>query len=184
MRLTSRLNDFAGYLIVVVAVVLTLAMVVFGILPDWLRSGPAVHLRQLQRPTARGSRSLQRRTTSSWLFALGLLLPAYTLTGFDASAQTSEETHNPTHAVPRGIIRAVLISGIAGWIVLSAVVLAAPDMERAAQQGDQCFYCIIGDVVPELVAAAAIVHRHRGGPVSVRPGRGHVGVAHGLRILP
>ena len=55
-------------------------------------------------------------------FALGLLLPAYTITGFDASAHTSEETVGASRNVPRGIVRSVLASGIAGWVMLMAVV--------------------------------------------------------------
>src|SRR5262249_34394535 len=75
----------------------------------------------------------------AWLFLLGLLLPAYTLTGFDAAAQTSEETIDAARAVPRGIVQAVFMSGIAGYIMLVAIVLAAPDLDRAAAAGNQSF---------------------------------------------
>src|SRR6185437_2171503 len=57
------------------------------------------------------------------LFALGTLLPAYTITGFDASAHASEETLGASASVPRGIVRSVLVSGLAGWFFLGAVVL-------------------------------------------------------------
>ena len=36
------------------------------------------------------------------------LLPAFTLTGFDASAHASEETIGAARVVPRGIIQSVL----------------------------------------------------------------------------
>ncbi len=148
MRLTRRLNDFAGYLIVVVAMLLTLAMV-FKIMQSDFDPARLFTFTNYSGHGPPGEIPTYPRTENMFLlFALGLLLPAYTLTGFDASAQTAEETRNPTHAVPRGIVRAVLISGIAGWIVLSAVVLAAPDLDRAAQQGPGCFNCIVGDVVP------------------------------------
>jgi amino acid transporter len=39
-----------------------------------------------------------------YLFLLCLLLPVYTITGYDASAHTSEETKNAAHSVPRGIV--------------------------------------------------------------------------------
>jgi amino acid transporter len=149
MRLTTRLNDFAGYLVVVVALLLTVALVVFGIFMQTGFNPDRLFTFTNYSGQPSGPDPVYTRTDDLLLlFALGLLLPAYTLTGFDASAQTSEETHNPTHAVPRGIVRAVLISGVAGWIVLSAVVLAAPDLDRAAQSGEQCFYCIVSDVVP------------------------------------
>jgi amino acid transporter len=83
----------------------------------------------------------------AWLFALGLLLPAYTITGFDAAAQTAEETIDPRRNVPLGIVRAVLASGLAGWVMLSAVVLAIPNMETAAADGERCFFGIIRTVV-------------------------------------
>src|SRR5581483_874495 len=72
----------------------------------------------------------------------------YTLTGFDASAQTAEETRDPERNVPRAIWQAVLISGLAGWVMLSAVVLAAPDMNAAAAAGDQSFFWIVRAATP------------------------------------
>ena len=39
-----------------------------------------------------------------YLFLLCLLLPVYTITGYDASAHTSEETTNAATAVPQGIV--------------------------------------------------------------------------------
>ena len=41
----------------------------------------------------------------------------------------------PRADVPRGIVRSVLVSGLAGWVMLSAVVLAMPDLDEAARQG-------------------------------------------------
>src|SRR6202040_2968266 len=84
-----------------------------------------------------------------WLFALGLLLPAYTITGFGAPAQTAEETVDPRRNVPRGIVRSVIVSGLAGWVLLSAVVLAAPSIPEAAARGDEGFLWIIREVVPQ-----------------------------------
>jgi amino acid transporter len=42
-------------------------------------------------------------------------------------------------------VRAVIASGIAGYIFLSAVVLAIPDMEKAADAGPLCFFLVIRD---------------------------------------
>jgi amino acid transporter len=92
-----------------------------------------------------------------WLFALGFILPAYTITGFDASAHTSEETVGAAHNVPRGIVRSVLISGICGWVMLSSFVLAMPDLEQAAAAGDRVFFWTIGTVFPGWLALAFYV---------------------------
>jgi amino acid transporter len=93
----------------------------------------------------------------AWLFVLGLLLPAYTLTGFDASAHTSEETIGAARAVPRGIVRSVLVSGLFGWVMLCAVVLAAPDVGEAARKGDGAFVAIVDGVVSRGVAITLYV---------------------------
>src|SRR5205085_6984952 len=84
-----------------------------------------------------------------WLFALGFLLPAYTITGFDASAHTSEETIGAAHEVPRGIVRSVLVSGVFGWVMLCALVLALPNMDAAAAQGSNVFYWAMEAVLPD-----------------------------------
>ena len=54
-----------------------------------------------------------RRATRWSIFSLlGLLLPIYTITGYDASAHTSEETYKAAHSVPRGIVHSVLWSAL------------------------------------------------------------------------
>ncbi|HEX9044319.1 MAG TPA: amino acid permease, partial [Candidatus Limnocylindrales bacterium] len=53
-----------------------------------------------------------------YVILIGLLNAQYTLTGQDASAHMSEETHNASEAAPRGIIWSVIISVIAGFILL------------------------------------------------------------------
>ncbi len=52
---------------------------------------------------------------------IGLLNAQYTLTGFDASAHMSEETHDADTSSPRGIIWSVIISVIFGFILLVAM---------------------------------------------------------------
>ncbi len=50
---------------------------------------------------------------------LGLLLPIYTITGYDASAHTSEETQQRRVSVPRGMVSSVIVVvrclGYAWW---------------------------------------------------------------------
>jgi amino acid transporter len=157
MRLTSWLTNVSGVLIVVVAVALTACMVAFplaqGRTPDFSRlvtfanySGPA------------GDGIFPLADNLVWLFLLGLLLPAYTITGFDASAQTAEETFGAERIVPRAIVRAVLLSGAAGWVMLSAVVLAAPNLDEAAAKGTESFFWIVRSVIePQVVRTTLYV---------------------------
>jgi amino acid transporter len=73
-------------------------------------------------------------------FVLGLLLPVYTITGYDASAHTAEETKVAATAVPRGMVNSVIYSGLFGWVMLSAFVLMIPNMDEAAKQGWNVFF--------------------------------------------
>jgi amino acid transporter len=95
-----------------------------------------------------------------WLFALGFLLPAYTITGFDASAHVSEETANAARNVPRGIVRSVWVSALFGWLMLCAAVLAMRDPAAVAEQGEQAFAFTMADELPRwlfLVLCGGIV---------------------------
>jgi amino acid transporter len=58
---------------------------------------------------------------------LGFLLTQYTITGFDASAHLSEETHAASHGAARGIWQSIFYSAIGGWILLLAFLFAVQD---------------------------------------------------------
>ena len=75
-----------------------------------------------------------------YLFLLSLLLPVYTITGYDASAHTSEETVNAAVSVPKGIVHAVFWSSLVGWVMICSITLAIPDMDVAASQGWGIFF--------------------------------------------
>ncbi len=67
---------------------------------------------------------------SIYVFLIGLLLAQYTFTGYDASAHMTEETHNAAVAGPRGIVWSIVISLIAGWILLIGVTSAIQDYNK------------------------------------------------------
>ena len=149
---TARLTDFSGYWILLVASALTIGMLVFA--PAW------TPMRLISFENFSGSAGHDVWPASegvAMLFALGMLLPAYTITGFDASAHASEETIGASASVPRGIVRSVMVSGLAGWIFLSAVVLAAPDLSQAAAQGEGAFLWILSSVLPRTLVFALCV---------------------------
>jgi amino acid transporter len=116
-----------------------------------------------------------------WVFALGLLLPLYTITGYDASAHTSEERLKAARSVPRAIVMSVVWSAIFGYIFLSAVALMLPSMDDAAKQGWNVFFWafdqrvnpVEGDRLPGRLRCAA----------SLRSGDSDLGLAHDLRLL-
>jgi len=57
---------------------------------------------------------------------LGLLLAQYTITGFDASAHVSEETHGAAVGAPKAIVRSIYISAIAAFVLNLAMLAAFP----------------------------------------------------------
>lgn len=66
-----------------------------------------------------------------YVFLIGLLMAQYTFTGFDASAHVAEETRNASVNAPKGIVNSVLVSLVAGWILLLAVTSAIQDYDKA-----------------------------------------------------
>jgi amino acid transporter len=59
-----------------------------------------------------------------YVLPLGFLLTMYTITGYDASAHVSEETHGAATSAARGVWRSVAYSAIIGWILLLALTFA------------------------------------------------------------
>jgi amino acid transporter len=59
-----------------------------------------------------------------YVTVLGLLVAQYTFTGFDASAHMTEETINAARSGPRGIVNSILVSLVAGWVLLIGVTYA------------------------------------------------------------
>jgi amino acid transporter len=59
-----------------------------------------------------------------YIVLIGLLLAQYTFTGYDASAHMTEETRDAATAGPRGIVASIVVSLIAGWVLLIGVTFA------------------------------------------------------------
>jgi amino acid transporter len=152
IRVTTWLTDFSGWWILIVAALLTGTLLFFASTLDPLRLVTFANYSGLpDEPVWPAMDSLP------WLFALGFLLPAYTVTGFDASAHVSEETVGAARHVPEGIVRSVIVSGVAGWIMIAAIVLAMPSLDEAAQQGSGAFYWTMRAVVPDGLREALFV---------------------------
>jgi len=152
IRLTSRLTDLSGYLILAVTVLLTVSLLVCA---------PALHPSRLVSFTdfsgPAGGGVWPAGGSLLHLFLLGLLLPAYTITGFDASAHTAEETLDAGRNVPRGMVRSVLWSGLFGYALVASFVLAMPDLATGAAQGDRVVFWTMEQVLPAGVRVACLV---------------------------
>ncbi len=154
IKLTSKLTDLSGILIFLTAIGLTIALFAFAPTHDFGR------LVSFQNFSGKAGGDVFPETSSlSYLFLLGLLLPAFTITGFDASAHTAEETIDAPRAIPKGMIHSVLWSGFVGWLFLCALIIAAPDLKDAAAQGTNSFSWILEKTLPgwlRLTFSAAI----------------------------
>ena len=143
IRVTTKLIDFSGGLILVVAVALTVAM---------LYGAPHLQFSRLfafhNFSGAPGGNVVPQSGHPFYLFLLALLYPLYTMTGYDGSAHTSEETVDARRSVPRGIINAILWSMIFGLAMACSFVLAMPDPVKAAGDG--------GNVIFNLMAALPV----------------------------
>ena len=83
----------------------------------------------------------------AWAFCLGLLQAQWTYTGFDASANMSEETKDPRRHAPWGIVLAVAVSGVAGYVLIMALTLAIRTIPEALHAKDAH-----GDAIPAVIA--------------------------------
>jgi amino acid transporter len=66
-----------------------------------------------------------------YILPLGFLLTQYTITGFDASAHISEETHGASTAAAKGVWRSIFYSAVIGWIVLLAITFSVTNVDGA-----------------------------------------------------
>ena len=64
-----------------------------------------------------------------YVLPLGFLLTQYTITGFDASAHLSEETHSAHLSAAKGIWQSIFYSAIGGYILLMAFLYAATNTD-------------------------------------------------------
>lgn len=152
IKATTFLTDISGYVIFAATAVLVVACLIYA---------PALDLSRLWTFTNysgdAGAGVFPQSDSIGYLFLLCLLLPVYTITGYDASAHTSEETKNAAVSVPKGIVSAVFWSSIVGWIMVCAITLAIPDMDAAAKQGFGMFFGTMDAILPSGLKLALYV---------------------------
>lgn len=143
IKITSFLTDISGYIIFVTTAALVLGCLIYA---------PSLDLSRLWTFTnysgEAGGNVFPQSDNMGYLFLLCLLLPVYTITGYDASAHTSEETKNAAMSVPKGIVTSVFWSSLIGWIMICAIMLAIPDMKTGASQGFSVFFATMDAILP------------------------------------
>jgi amino acid permease (GABA permease) len=147
VQLVSRLNDISVWWHVIGVVIIVGALV---FLPDSHQSASFVF-----------GEFVNNTGWSSGLYValLGLLLAQYTLTGYDASAHMTEETHDAARSGPRGIVMSILVSLAAGWVLLIGLTFAIQDYKSEVASPTppaQIFIDAIGDTGGKLLLLIVI----------------------------
>ena len=142
ISLTAKLTDFSGYLIFGTSVLLAVVCLVYA------QSYDISRLWTFTNYSGDAGAGVWPKVGNSWVFLLGLLMPIYTITGYDASAHTSEETVNAALSSPRGIVSSIVWSGVFGYLFLVAFLFMIPNMDDAAKQGWNVFFWAMDQRVP------------------------------------
>jgi amino acid transporter len=109
----------------VLGVVVIIALLVF--VPDTHQSADFVFTEKFNNNGAFGGST---SALGFWVLVVpvGFLLTMYTVTGYDASAHTAEETRGAAVAAAQGVWRSVFYSTLIGWFLLLAFLFAANDV--------------------------------------------------------
>lgn len=118
VRLVAWLNDFSATVHIVGVLVVVVALFAFG------RAQPISFLAHTATTRADGSLGLGLLN--------GFVLSMFTFTGYDASAHLAEETHDPARRTPWGILTSVVVSAVAGYLLLASITLAIRDLPSIA----------------------------------------------------
>ncbi|MCO1655744.1 amino acid permease [Pseudonocardia sp. S2-4] len=110
--------------------------------------------------------------TAFWfVFGIGLLMAQYTITGYDASAHMSEETRQASRAAAWGMVMAVVVSVVFGFVLLVAVTFAIPDVQGTLDAGADAVVYIwteaLGEGWAEFMLIIAVVAQLFCGTASV-----------------
>ncbi|KJA24697.1 hypothetical protein HYPSUDRAFT_214332 [Hypholoma sublateritium FD-334 SS-4] len=98
------------------------------------------------------------RASHSYVAVIGVLMAQYTLTGFDASAHMTEETHNAAMSGSIGIITAIGVSAVLGWFLILGLLFSIQDLDGTlASSTGQPVTQIFLDTVGERGAIALMV---------------------------
>jgi amino acid transporter len=125
IKLTTMLTDFSGYLIFGITIILTILLFMHVQSFDLGKAFAFVNTTG----AAGGGVAPQHGIMIAIL--MGFLYPLFTITGFDASAHTSEETRDAQNTVHKGMLTSVFWSLVFGFVMALGMVLALPAVYTA-----------------------------------------------------
>jgi amino acid transporter len=146
IRLVTALNELSAWYHLAGTAILVVALVV------WAPLQPASFLlKRFVAPDEHGVVPL-----FAYACLVGLLQAQWTFTGYDASAHVAEETKGAQEAAPRGIVNAVWVSGVVGFVMLVFVTLAIGDLDAASGAGDGAFAFVVRAALGSRLGGALV----------------------------
>ncbi|KAF8625460.1 hypothetical protein AX17_006861 [Amanita inopinata Kibby_2008] len=90
------------------------------------------------------------RASPAYVVVIGILMAQYTLTGYDASAHMTEETHNASMSGSIGIVMSIGVSAVLGWFLILGLLFSIQDLEgtlssKTGQPVTQIFLDTVGE---------------------------------------
>ena len=95
-----------------------------------------------------------------WAFLASSLMAAYVLVGFDSAGELAEETHAPRRTIPKTILRAVIVSGLGGALLIIATLVSAPSLTDGSLASGGIAYVVterLGPIFGRLLLVAVAV---------------------------
>ncbi|QIZ38143.1 amino acid permease [Saccharopolyspora sp. ASAGF58] len=151
-RATQRVNNVAVTIQLIGMVSLTVLLFVVGGVTGQLDFSTLFSTGDIPRESYFSLGGL----TSVGPWALGFLLGAFTIVGFETAANLAEETKNPARVVPKAMAQAVVGLGVLGMLFLVAVTALAGDPVALAQS-DTPVADVIARVLGSYVGKALLV---------------------------
>jgi amino acid transporter len=129
IRLTAILTDLSVWVHMAGAALLTGSLLILA------KVHPLAYAFEVVNRTGMKGSNIPLTPSNSWALVLGFLMAAYTMTGYDASAHTAEETVDAANTVPWGMAMSVVVSALTGYAMVLAITLAIPDLEATVTSG-------------------------------------------------
>jgi amino acid transporter len=125
IKLTTLLTDISGYLIFVITILLVI------LLFSHVQSFDLGKAFSFVNTTGDVGGGVAPAYGAVMAILMGMLYPLFTITGFDASAHTSEETRDAQNTVHKGMLQSVFWSLAFGFILALGMTMALPAVYTA-----------------------------------------------------
>ena len=161
LTLAALVNIFSSHLLAIINNVSVWwhvigAAVVVLILLFWLKDGAShASAKDVFTGTNNATGFFGGKTSGAgfilYVLPLAAILTQYTITGYDASAHLSEETHSAADSAAKGIWRSIFYSAIGGWILLLCFLFAVQDKSTVGGSVQNIFHQALTSNVGGLV---------------------------------